>query len=103
VRGIASLIVAFCLLAAGGVRARDPVGRDDRAPQLLAAGHALAASLAPRRDGGAPEQRLAAFTVPAVPALPSPPRAAAAVSDARPHGFAQTQLPARSARGPPCG
>lgn len=104
-RGIASLIVALCLLAAGGLRAHDPGelgGRDDRAPQL-SAGHGVLASLAPRREGGSHELRLAAFPVPASPAVPPPPRVAVVVCDARPPWIVSARLAARSARGPPLG
>jgi hypothetical protein len=106
-RGIASLIVTLCLLAAGSVRAQGPIGREDAAPQLVAANHALVASLAPRRDAGGRDLgrdlRLAPFTIPAsahdLPAV----RTVAAGSDRIPPWVLDARVPARSSRGPPCG
>jgi hypothetical protein len=106
VRGIASIVVAVCLLAASGVRAEDTSRGDARTSQLLAAGQTGAASLVQRRDGargGLHDLRLAPFTLPARPAVAPASRSIAAVVDRAPHRIVDDVAPARSARGPPRG
>jgi hypothetical protein len=102
-RGVVSLVVAVCLLAAGGARADESVaGSETHTSQLVGVSHALAAHLAPRRDGAGPDLRLAPFTLPLVAAAAAAARSIAAVAG-RTSLIAvdDGEVPTRSSRGPP--
>jgi hypothetical protein len=102
-RGIVSLVVAVCLWAAAGVRADESAaGSEAHTSQLVGVSHALAAHLAPRRDGAGPDLRLAPFTIPSVSTAAAAARSIAAVAGrTSPIAVDDGQVPTRSSRGPP--
>jgi hypothetical protein len=113
-RRIAAVVVALCLMAVSGARARaEHAARSEADSQeLVAAGAGLTAALASRRDGRLDrwpgprsdlrsDLRLAAFTIPAMAGALAGPRSIAAPCDhAVPRPIA-IQAPARCSRGPP--
>jgi hypothetical protein len=103
VRAIASAVVALCLLAAGAARADDRSRNDARTSQLVSAGLALTANLAPRREGASPDLRLAPFTIPSVSIAVAARRSIFALAGRTPAHAVDNQVPARSSRGPPSG
>jgi hypothetical protein len=103
VRRIASIVVAICLVAACGVRPVDRSGGDTHTSQLARAGAGLAGTLVSRRDGAAPDLRLAPFTIPSVSLALTAPHAVAERCDNRLHRAVDTQVPTRCSRGPPRG
>jgi hypothetical protein len=105
VRGIASIVVAICLMAASGVRPSECSGGGDthHTSQLACAGAGVAGALVSRRDGAGPDLRIAAFTIPSVSVALAAPRAVAELCERSLHGAIDTQVPTRCARGPPRG
>lgn len=101
VRGIVSVVVTLCLMAAGGARAEETRRSEAHGAQLVGVSHALVATLMPRRDGTGSELRIAPFTIPALALDVAAPPSTVLPLVSAPQIAAVTRLPARSSRGPP--
>lgn len=101
-RWLATLVTVVCLLAASGGRVESHGARDPDAARIQAS-PALAAWLAPRREGARPDQRLPLYTVPAPSLVQAPATSVAAGAARTVVDLFELPPPAPSARGPPRG
>lgn len=100
-RWFVALVTACCLMAAGGARPDLRGGRGHDA-QLVRVSPGSAA-IAPRRDGGRGELRLAAYIVPVVAAGDEPPRVWTVASASTGASLCGRPAPVPVSRGPPRG